>query len=158
MLSGTVTSFNIGDSLYCELSWFQTSQPEGDTLSFWFMLMESAASVIVLCLLFIETHVIIFSKIGILYCSSFATVLLSVILTFAWHLTLDRVSIFLLLTKLVGALTGWVQLIFVIPWFANNYNPRMISIFTSGNTLMISFLVSLEIIQEPGGAKIFSPT
>jgi len=157
LLSGSVSSFNIGDSIYCELSWFETSQPEGYTLSSWLILMESAGCLIVLCLLFIETHVIIFSKIGILYCSSFATLLLSLVLAFTWHFSLDGVSIFLLLGKFVGGITGWMQLIFVMPWFANNYNPRMISVFSSGNTLMISFLVFLEIIQEPGGAQIFSP-
>jgi hypothetical protein len=48
-------------------------------------------------------------------------------------------------------------MIFIIPWIAENYNPRLISVFLAGNTLMIFILMALDLIQEPGGAQIFSP-
>jgi len=100
----------------------------------------------------------IFSKIRLVYCISFGTVLLSGVLTFTWHLSVDGWSIFLWLGVFVGMLTGWVQMIFIIPWIAENYNPRLISAFLSGNQLMIFILMTLDLIQEPGGAQLFSPT
>jgi len=120
--------------------------------------MQAAGCLSVLCLLLIETHVLVFSKIGVLYCASFATVLTSVVTSFMWHFSLNGISVFLLLSSFISQVTGWGTQIFFIPWFASNYNPRMISLLSSGTILMIFFLVSLEIIQQPGGARIFSPT
>jgi len=158
LLSGIPTSFSLQDSLWCELPWFEISQPEGDTLASWFLLMQSAGCLCILCLLFVESHVTNMSKIGMLYFASLCTVVSSILLTFAWHYSLGGVSVFLLLASFVGQITGWVRWIFVFPWFVTNYNPRMISALITGNSFMISFLVCLEIIQEPGGVRTFSPT
>jgi len=157
LLSGCPNSFNIGDSLWCELPWFEASQPEGYTLPSWFLLMQSIGTVVVLCLLWVETHVTIFSKSILLYCMSFGTVLLSGVLSFTWHFSVNGWSIFLYLAVFAGLLTGWIQMIFIIPWIVANYNPRIISVFLAGNTLMIFVLMSLDLIQQPGGAQIFSP-
>jgi len=158
LLSGCPNSFNITDTLWCELSWYELSQPEGYSLASWFLLMQSIVTPVVLCLLYIEIHVMIFSKIGLLYCMSFGTVLLSGLLSFTWHFSVDGWSLFLWLAMFAGLLTGWVQMIFVIPWIAENYNPRIISPFLSGDTLMIYILTCLDLIQEPGGEQYFSPT
>jgi len=158
LLSGCPNSFNFTDTVWCELAWFESSQPEGETLASWFLLMQSIVTVVVLCMLYVENHVIIFPKIGLVQCMSFGTVLLSGVLSFTWHFSVNGCSLFLYLAMCAGLLTGWVQMIFVIPWIANNYNPRIISVFCAGNTYMIIILVFLEIMQEPGGAQIFSPT
>jgi len=157
LLSGCPNSFNIGDSLWCELAWFENSQPEGYTLPSWFLLMQSVGTLAVLFLLWVETHVVIFSKSILLYFISFGTVLLSGVLSFTWHFSVNGWSLFLYLAVFAGLLTGWVQMIFVIPWIVENYNPRIISLFLAGNTLMVFILMSLELIQEPGGDQIFSP-
>jgi len=158
ILSGCPNSFNFSDAVWCELAWFESTQPEGETLASWFLIMQSLVTLVVLCMLYVEIHVIIFPKIGLMWCLSFATVLVSGVLSFTWHFSVNGWSLFLYLGMFVGMLTGWVQMIFVIPWIANNYNPRIISVFFAGNTYMVSILVSLEIIQEPGGAQIFSPS
>jgi len=158
LLSGCPNSFNIGDSLWCELAWFETTQPEGYSLPSWWLLMQSLITLVVLGLLWLEIHVKIFSKISVVYCTSFGTVIVSGVLAFTWHLSIDGWSIFLWFGVCAGLLTGWVQMIFVIPWIAENYNPRLISAFLSGNQLMIFILMSLDLIQEPGGAQFFSPT
>jgi len=158
LLSGIPSSVNLVDSLWCELPWFESSQPEGETLSSWFMLMQALGCSVVLCLLCFEIHVIIFPKISLLYCVSFGTVLMSVVLTVTWNLSVDGYSLFLHLASLTGLITGWVSMIFVIPWIANHYNPRLISAFWSGNTLMTFIMMSLSLIQEPGGSRYFSPS
>jgi len=157
LLSGCPNSFNIGDSLWCELAWFENSQPEGYTLPSWFLLIQSVGTLVVLCLLWVEIHVGVFSKSILLYSISFGTVLLSGVLSFTWHFSVNGWSLFLYMAVFAGLLTGWVQMIFVIPWIVENYNPRIISLILAGNTLMIFILTSLELIQEPGGARIFSP-
>jgi len=158
LLSGCSISFNFKDAIWCELAWFESSQPEGESFASCFLLMQSIVTVVVLCMLQFEIHVIMFPKIGLMWCMSFGTVLLSGVLSFTWNFSTDGWSLFLYLAIFAGLLTGWVEMIFIIPWIADNYNPRIISVFLSGNTFMIIILVSLEIIQEPGGAKIFSPT
>jgi len=157
LLSGCPNSFNIGDSLWCELPWFEDTQPEGYTLPSWFLLIQCMGTLAVLCLLWVEIHVVIFSKRGLLYCMSFGTVLLSGVLSFTWHFSLNGWSVFLYVAVFAGLLTGWAQMIFIIPWIAENYDPRLISVFLAGNTLMIFVLMALDLIQEPGGAQIFSP-
>jgi len=157
LLSGCPNSFSIQDTLWLELPWFEVSQPEGFNLVSWLLLMQAVSSVIFLGWFYIETHVITCSKIVVLWCASFATVLMSIVLSFGWNFTLNGLSLFLFLGSFVGQMVGWVQFIFVIPWIANNFNPRMISPFASGNPLMILFLVVLELMQEPGGERNFSP-
>jgi len=157
LLSGCPNSFSIQDTLWLELPWFEISQPEGFTLASWLLLMQAVSSFIFLGWFYIETHVVTCSKILVLYCSSFATMVISIVLSFGWHFTVDGLSLFLFLGSFVGQMVGWVQYIFVIPWIANNFNPRMISAFASGNPFMIIFLVCLELIQEPGGDRNFSP-
>jgi len=158
LLSGCPNSFNLHDSLWCELSWFEISQPEGETLASWFLLTQSLGCFVALCLLYIETHVVIFPKICLLYCASFGTVLMSVVLTFTWNLSVEGYSLFLDLASFVSMLTGWGSMIFVVPWIADNYNPRKISAFMTGNTFMIFTLMSLSLIQQPGGSQYFSPS
>jgi len=158
ILSGCPNSFNFTDAVWCELPWFESSQPEGETLASWFLIMQAIVTLAVVCMLYVEIHLIIFPKIGLLWCLSFGTVLLCGVLSFTWHFSMNGCSLFLYLAMFLGMLTGWVQMIFVIPWLANNYNPRIISVFLAGNTYMIIILVSLELIQEPGGARIFSPS
>jgi len=157
LLSGCPNSFSIQDTLWLELPWFEISQPEGFTLVSWLFMMQAVSAVIFLGWFYIETHVITCSKIVVLYCASFATVLMSIVLSFAWHFTLNGLSLFLFVGSFVGQMVGWVNYIFVIPWIANNFIPRMISPFSSGNPLMILFLVVVELIQEPGGSRNFSP-
>jgi len=158
VLSGCPNSFNFADAVWCELAWFESSQPEGETLASWFLILQVIVTLAVVCMLYVEIHLIIFPKIGLMWCFSFGTVLLCGVLSFTWHFSKNGCSLFLYLAFLFGMLTGWVQTIFVIPWLANNYNPRIISVFLSGNRFMTIILVSLELIQEPGGAKIFSPS
>jgi len=157
LLSGSPNAFNLQDALWCELAWFENSQPEGVKLASWLLIMQAVGAITFLCLLYIETHVIIFPKIGILYCSSFGTVLMTIVLSFTWHFSVDGLSLFLLLAAFVGQMTGNVQMVFVVPWIAKNYNPRIISVFIGGNGLMLFLLVILEMIQEPGGEQNFSP-
>jgi len=158
ILSGCPNSFNFSDAVWCELAWFETTQPEGENLASWFLLMQAIVTLVVMCMLYVEIHVTIFPKIGLMWCLSFGTVLQCGVLSYTWHFSVNGLSLFLYLAMFLGMLTGWVQMIFVIPWIANNYNPRIISVFLSGNTYMIIILVVLELIQEPGGAKIFSPS
>jgi len=158
LLSGCPNSFNITDTLWYWLPWFEMTQPEGYALASWYLLMQSIVTPVVLCLLFIEIHVMIFSKVGLLYGLSIGTVLTSILLSFTWHVSVYGWSIFLWLAMFVGLLTGWVQMILVIPWIAENWDPRIISAFLSGDTLVIVILTCLNLIQEPGGAKYFSPS
>jgi len=158
LLSGCPSSWNIQDTLWLELSWFEDSQPEGEDLASWLILMQSMSSLAFLFLLYIETHVYTFPKTAILFYSSSATVIISIVLSFTWNFSLDGTSIFLLVGSAVGQMVGWIQNIFVIPWIAMNYNPRLISAFISGNALMVINLVILQIIQEPGGAQNFTPS
>jgi len=155
-LSGCPNSYNVQDSLWLELPWFEVSQPEGIHLSSWILLMQALGSMIFLCLLYIETYLTC-PKLGILYFSSFVALLMTVTLAFTWHFSVDGMSVFLLLGTLVGQLVGWVQYIFVIPWITRNYNPRILSPFTSGNALLIIMLLTIQIIQEPGATRNFSP-
>jgi len=158
LLSGCPNSFNIQDTLWLELSWFEDSQPEEEDLASWLILMQSLSSLTFLLFLYIETHVYTFPKAAILFCASSATVIISIVLSFAWNFSMGGISIFLLVGSAVGQMVGWIQYIFVIPWIAMNYNPRLISAFVSGNALMIITLVILQVIQEPGGARNFSPS
>jgi len=157
LLSGCPNSFSIQDTLWLELSWFELTQPEGYNLATWLLLMQAVSSVIFVGLFWIEIHVITISKIGALWCSSFAAVVMIFVLSFSWHWSVDRLSIALFAGSFVGQMIGWVQFIFVIPWIANNFNPRMISAFVSGNPFMILYLVTLQLIQQPGGGQNFSP-
>jgi len=157
LLSGCPNSFSIQDTLWLELSWFELTQPEGYDLASWLLLMQAVSSVIFLGLFYIETHVIMFSKIGVLYCSSFAAVVMIFVLSFSWHWSVDGLSLVLFVGSFVGQMVGWVNFIFVIPWISKNFNPRMISAFVSGNPFMILYLVSLQLIQEPGGGQNISP-
>jgi len=158
LLSGCPNAYNLQDTLWLELSWFEDTQPEKEDLASWLILMQSMSSLAFLFLLYIETHVYTFSKIATLFSASAATVIMSIVLSFTWNFSLDGSSIFLLVGSAVGQMVGWVQFIFVIPWIAVNYNPRLISAFVSGNGLMVINLVILQIIQEPGGARNFSPS
>jgi hypothetical protein len=157
-VSAIPSAFSFQDSLWCELAWFEVSQPEGTNLPAWIILMQSAACVSILCLLFIESRGIMFPKVCTLYVVSCITLLTSVLMSFFWHFSLKGVSVFILVGAFVGQFTAWMQQVFVIPWFANNYNPRLISAFATGNVMMVAFLVSLELVQEPGAEQIFSPT
>jgi len=157
LLSGCPSSFSIQDTLWLELPWFEVSQPEGLTLASWLFLMQAVSSVTFLGWFYIETHVITSSKIFVLYSASFASVLMSIVLSFGWHFTFNGLSLFLFMGTFVGQMVGWVNYIFVIPWIASNFIPRLISPYAAGNSLMIFFLVVLELIQEPGGEQNFSP-
>jgi len=157
VLSGCPNTFNIQDLLWLELPWFEESQPEGDTLPSIFVLAHGIASILILGLLCIETYVP-FPKLGILYCSSFVTLLTCIALIFGWSFSFGGISMFLFLGAFAAAMVGWVQYIFVIPWIADNYNPRIISLVIAGDELMIASLIILQIIQEPGGSQNFSPT
>jgi len=157
LLSACPGSYNLQDTLWLELPWFEISQPEEFRLASWFLLMQAVSSIVSLALLFTETYIITFSKMSVLFSSSFTTLVVSFLLSFTWHFSLHGHSLFLYLGAFVGQLVGWGQYIFVIPWIANNFNPRLISPFISGNAFMILILVSLQILQEPGGAKNFSP-
>jgi len=157
VLSGCPNSWNIQDALWLELAWFEDTQPEGDTLASWLILMQATSALCFLSLFYVETHVTTFPKRGILYCASFATLCMSIVLSLAWHYTVNGISLFLLMGSFVGQMVGWVQFIFVIPWIAIHYNPRIISAFLSGNAVMVINLVILQIIQEPGGTRNFSP-
>jgi len=156
-LSAMPGSYNMQDTLWLEMPWFEISQPEGFTLSAWLLLIQAIASIVSLGLLFTETYVITFSKIGVLYCASFTVVVVSFVISFTWHFAVNGLSLVLYVGSFVGQLGGWAQYIFVIPWIADNYNPRLISPFISGNAFMILILVSFQIIQEPGGERNFSP-
>jgi len=157
LLSACPSSYNLQDTLWLELPWFEISQPEEFSLASWFLLVQAISSLVSLGLLFTETYVITFSKIGVLYSASFTTLVVSFLLSFTWHFSLDGMSLFLYLVSFVGQLAGWSQYIFVIPWMANNFNPRLISPFIAGNAFMILILVSMQIAQEPGGEQNFSP-
>jgi hypothetical protein len=117
--------------------------------------MEAVGCLIFLCILYIETKML-WSKAKLLYFVSFVTLLTSLILAFTWYNTWDGSSVFLLMGMTVGEIVGWVQYILVIPWIVRNYNPRMVSPFIAGNGLMIWILVTVEIIQQPGGWLQFS--
>jgi len=158
VLSGCPNSWNIQDALWLELAWFEGSQPEGNALASWLILMQAISALCFLGLFYIETHVTTFPKRGSLYSASFATLFVSIALTLSWDFTVDGVSVILLLGTFVGQIVGWVQFIFVIPWIAMHYNPRLISAFVSGNAVMVLSLVIVQIIQEPGGDKNFNPT
>jgi len=157
VLSACPSSYNLQDTLWLELPWFEISQPEEFRLASWILLMQAVSSIVSLALLFTETFVTTFPKMGVLYCSSFTTLVVSFLLSFTWHFSLHGHSLFLYLGAFVGQLVGWAQYIFVIPWIANNFDPRLISPFISGNAFMILILVSLQILQEPGGEQNFSP-
>jgi len=157
LLSGCPNSFSIQDTLWLELSLFELTQPEGIHLSSWLLLMQAVSSVFFLVVFYIEIHVITYPKIGVLYCSSFAATVMIFVLSFSWYWTVDGLSLVLYLGSFVGQTVGWVQYIFVIPWIAYNFNPRLISAFVSGNQFMIVYLVSLQLIQEPGGAQNLTP-
>jgi len=158
LLAGCPCSWNIQDTLWLELSWFEDSQPEKEDLASWLILMQSMSALTFLLLLYIETHVYTFPKMKSLFCASSATVIISIVLSFAWNFSLGGISIFLLLGAAVGQMVGWTEYIFVIPWIVMNYDPRLISAFVSGNAFMVINLVILQVIQEPGGARNFSPT
>jgi len=157
VFSGCPNSWNIQDALWLELAWFEDSQPEGNTLASWLILMQATSALCFLSLFYIETHVTTLPKRGSLYCASFATLLISIVLSLAWDFTVNGISLFLLMGSYVGQMVGWVQFIFVIPWIAMHYNPRLISAFVSGNAVMVLNLVIVQIIQEPGGDRNFSP-
>jgi len=156
-LSAMPNSYNLQDTLWLEMPWFEISQPEGFKLSSWLLLMQALASIVSFGLLCTETYVVTFPKIGVLYTASFTVLLVSVLLSFTWHYSVNGLSLFLYLGSFVGQLTGWAQYIFVIPWIADNYDTRLISPFISGNAFMILILVSIQTVQEPGGERIFSP-
>jgi len=157
VLSGCPNSWNIQDALWCELAWFEDTQPEGTNLASWLILMQATSALCFLSLFYVETHVTTFPKRGSLYCASFATLIISIVLSLAWDFTVNGISLFLLMGSFVGQMVGWVQFIFVIPWIAIHYNPRLISAFVSGNAVMVLNLVIVQIIQEPGGDRNFSP-
>jgi len=145
LLSACPGSYNLQDTLWLELPWFEISQPEEFRLASWFLLMQAVSSIVSLALLFTETYIITFSKMSVLFSSSFTTLVVSFLLSFTWHFSLHGHSLFLYLGAFVGQLVGWGQYIFVIPWIANNFNPRLISPFISGNAFMILILVALQI-------------
>lgn len=158
LLSGCPNSWNIQDSLWLETAWFEDSQPEKETLASWLILMQALSALTFLLLLWVETHVMTFPKLASLYCASCANLIVSIVLSLAWNFSVDGISIILLAASFTAQMVGWVQYIFVTPWIAINYNPRLISAFVSGNALMVMYLVILQILQEPGGSKNFSPS
>jgi len=157
-LSGCPNTYNITDTLWLELPWFEESQPEGNFLASYLVQVQGVSAILVLGMLCIESYVIPFPKLGILYCSSFLTLITCIALVFGWSYSFDGISVFLLLGSAVGEIVGWVQYIFVIPWIAKNYNPRIISVFMSGDCLTTAMLVILQMLQQPGAAQNFSPT
>jgi len=156
LLSAMPSCYSFQDTLWLQMPWFEISQPEGFTLTSWLLLMQAASSIVSLVLLWTDTYVITFPKLGVLYCASFAVVLWSLVLSFTWHYSAYGLSLYLYLGAFVGQLAGLAQYIFVIPWIADNYNIRLISPFISGNGFIVLILVFLQIVQEPGGDRNFS--
>jgi len=156
-ISAIPSSYSMQDTLWLEMPWFEISQPEGITLSSWLLLMQSISFVLNFGLLWTETYVVTFPKMGFLYCASFTTLLVSFVLSLTWHYSINGLSLFLYLGSFVGQFIGTAQYIFVVPWIADNYDASLISPFLSGDALMLFIMVSIQIVQEPGGECNFSP-
>lgn len=156
LLSGCPNSFNMKDALYLELALFELTQPEGLSMASWLQLMEAVGCLAFFCMLCIDTQML-WPKKYLLYIFSILTLLMSLTLAFSWSISIEGFSLFIMLGMTVGELVGWVQYILVIPWIIRNYNARILSPFIAGNGLMIWVLVTLEVIQQPGGLLRFSP-
>merc|ERR1719419_635196 len=50
MLFGCAPSTSLRSALWCEVTWFEASQPEGVAMGAWFALMEALGAALVLAL------------------------------------------------------------------------------------------------------------
>lgn len=156
VLFGCSSSWSLINTFYCELAWIETTQPEGVDFAAWIGLMQAVGSVIVLFIFYIDTLLLCRRKVFV-YAISALSVLTCLVLSFSWDFTVNGVSLFLQSGVVMASIIGWVQFVTIIPWLVRNFNPRMLSAFLAGDGLMTLNLVILEIIQEPGGARTFSP-
>jgi len=157
VLFGISNSWSQIDIYSCQLSWFESTQPEGIVLGAYLGLMWSVSAVIVLFLLYIENFRYFKMK-TIIYISSSLAVVTCLALAFTWQYTVLDVSLFILIGMVEAVVIGWVQYIIIVPWFVKNYNSKMLSALFAGDGLMTLILVILQIIQQPGGSKTFTPT
>jgi len=155
-LFGCSSSWSLLNSFYCELAWFDETQPEGVDLSAWLGLMQAVSALIVLIILYIDTKLPFDRKVFV-YIISALPVLTCLMLSVFWESTVNGVSVFLLSGVIIAAIVGWLQFILIVPWLVRNFNPRMLSGFLAGDGLMTLTLAIMEIIQQPGGVQTFSP-
>jgi len=157
MLFGCAPSSALRSAMWCELPWFETTQPEGLSLGGWWALMEAVGVVVVLLIMYIDTYTLM-PRTCYVWGSLVLAVVVALILAFTWSITISGYSTSLYFGMGAANFMAEVRYTIIIPWFVRYYNPRMLSAFSAGTSLMTIVFCVMTIIQQPGGVRTFSPT
>jgi len=157
MLFGCAPSTSLRSALWCELAWFEASQPEGVAMGSWFALMEAVGALLVICIMYVDTFTQM-PRIWWTWGNMFFALITCFILALTWSVTIYDTSVFLYYGMVASMIIGEIRYTLMIPWLVRYFNPRMVSPFYAGGPLMTTIFCIMAIIQQPGGIQLFSPT
>jgi len=157
MLFGCAPSTSLENGLWCELVWFEATQPEGEEMGSWFALMKAIAVALVLVIMYVDTFTQM-PRTWWVWGNMFFALITCLILALAWSVTFNGKSVFLYYAMMAAMVIGEIRYIMMIPWFVRFFNPRMVSPFVAGDPFMTTIFCIMVGIQQPGGVQTFSPT
>jgi len=157
MLFGCAPSTSLRSALWCEVTWFEASQPEGVAMGAWFALMEALGAALVIGIMYMDTFIQM-KRTWWTWGNMFFALITCFILALTWYITINGVSVFLYYGMAASMIIGEIRYTIMIPWFVRFFNPRMVSPFCAGGPLMTTIFCIMTLIQQPGGIQLFSPT
>jgi len=156
MSIGLGSSWVLLTSLFVEIPWFETTQPEGIELAAWLGFVGTFAIAMSLLANIYGGSKIVGANTALLL--SIFNIFVNLLVAFTWHLTFGGCSVFLLFSGFGAALVGNFSGIIVIPWVAANFPPALTNAYIGGENFMAVFIVMLQLVQSPGQYRRFSPT
>merc|ERR550517_846407 len=87
MLFGCAPSSALKSLMWCELAWFETTQPEGLSLGAWYALMEAVGGMVFLLIIYIDTYTLVPRAYYVWGTLAFA-VMTAFIVAFTWAITI----------------------------------------------------------------------
>jgi len=142
--------------IYLQVPWLEISQPEALKMSAWLGVSQSFAVILLFLFLWIDVKYRFDQRKLAVYDSAFGLSIL-IFVSCTWSFTVSGVSLAIFVSMACGTFVGLIGFTVVIPWISH-FNPRLISAYWSGLGFLTILMVAIEVAQEPGSSRNFTPT
>lgn len=142
--------------IYLQVPWLEISQPEALKMSAWLGVSQTFGVILLFVFLWIDTKYRFDQRKLAVYDSVFGLAIL-IFAACTWSYQISGVSLPIHMSMAFGTFVGLVGFTVVIPWISD-FNPRLISAYWSGLGFLTIFMVVIEVAQEPGSSRNFTPT
>jgi len=157
IVTGLGCGWIMGDSIYLEVPWWQSTQPEGlklaSTLS-----LSGGFSICIIPAYLLFKHYYGSNGVREMWFLLIGQFTLGLFLACFWWVEIGNASVVIIFIALLSNSLGVLATVTIIPWIGKNANSDLIAAVFTGWAWSDVFVAILGVIQEPGKDRRFSPT